>query len=88
VFEGRFENMLGVADIINAGDKFVSFNPSEWNTPDYDKSQFLGVVDKSTLKIKKCNGYYSLGELVKYDVKNKKVRQIKYAGYTMLPWEK
>ena len=55
---------------------------------DFDEAEELSVIDDSTLKITKTDGYSSPGELIRYRFDNKNnVISLKYTGHTMLTFE-
>lgn len=85
-FTGRFYSKWGPTDIVLAGNKLLSVEPSNWN--DFERSEELSPIDEVTLKIKKASGYSSPGETVKYTFdENGKIKKVVDAGFTLMSWE-
>jgi D-alanyl-D-alanine carboxypeptidase len=89
-FVGRYINLWDTVDIVAIGDKLFASSPETWQPFSY--AEELAFVDKQTLKITKASGFSSEGELVRFTFGPQNiVRQINYAGHTMLPeaaWRK
>jgi len=64
-FTGRFANMWGVLDVVQLGERLVSISPGSPNP--LDGLDELEIVDESTLRIRKGNGFGSVGELMRYE---------------------
>lgn len=82
-FDGHFATLWGENVVASSGDRIVSTSPNEWRP--FDSAETLEYVDENTLRIEKCNGYASRGELIKYDFDGDKVRKIVDSGTTMIP---
>ncbi len=78
VYEGRYENLWSILDIINRGDKLIAFSPIGWDTP--KDAQELKKIGKDKYLITRADSFFSPGELVKFMHKNGAIRSVIYAG--------
>ncbi len=79
--EGRYMNLWGMTDIVVTGDKVIAAYPDSWQPLKHPEE--LEFQDSKTLKVIKSNSFSSEGELVKFNIENKKVTFVVYAGSTM-----
>jgi len=83
-FEGRFESVWQIKEIVQKRNKLIACNLSTWRPFDVSNSEELDYVDDQTLRITECNGYSAERELVHYDFDaSARANSIRYAGTTM-----
>jgi len=87
-YEGRYMNLWDISDIIQCGDKLISFSPLSW-APFAEDIFELEYVDDTTFKVAKCEGYSEVGELVHFNFdKQGKVESIRFGPGTIWPEKK
>lgn len=83
-FEGIFENIFAVTQIISMGEKLEAIDPNSFEP--FVNVEHLKQLDEKTLRVGSTNSFYSEGENVQYTFDSKQiVVSINYAGMTMLP---
>lgn len=82
-FEGRYINLWGITDIVATGDKIIAGHPGSWQPLKFPEE--LECIDEKTLKVIKSDSFSAEDELVKLNIKDRKIKTIVYAGATMWP---
>ncbi len=83
-FEGIFENIFAVTQIVSMGEKLEAIDPNSFEP--FINVEHLRQLDEKALRVGSTNSFYSEGEKVEYTFNSRQiVTSINYAGMTMLP---
>ena len=83
---GRYANLWHILDVVRLGDSLMGINPTLADPT--EQTTELDVVDNTTLKVTKTNGYASPGELLSFDMEDGSVRHVRgMSGLSFYPIE-